>query len=400
MPYYIGDVIKDEKRLVARTPEKFAETGINVRLHTPVEEIDTGKAKVCLQNGEKLPYDTLVFGTGAVVNMPDIPGIDEEGVFVLRNLRDAIDIKTYIKEKGCKKAVIVGAGFIAMEMSEALSAIGMDTQIVYRGKLPASRWDSEFGAIVLEELEKNHVSFIPGKQLQSIEKSPNGRLRLFTNGGEFEGDIILLALGVKPDSRMAVQAGCKPGETGAVGVDHYQKTSRDGIYAVGDCCEVYHRISKKWVHVPLGDIANKQGRVAGRNIGGIPARFAGIVGAQSFKVFDLELGATGLDEGAAKKAGFDPASVIVWGSPVAGSLNLRKEKLGIKFVADKKSGKLLGAQAIGNSGAVGRINTLSACLWSGMDLDEIGFMDLAYAPPFGGSWDLIHIGAQVLRKKM
>ena len=385
---------------MARTPEKFEETGIHVRLHTPVEEIDTGKAEVRLQDGEKLPYDTLVLGTGAMANMPDIPGINEEGVFVLRNLRDAIDIKTYIKEKGCKKAVIVGAGFIAMEMSEALSAIGIDTEIVYRGTLPARRWDREFGAIVLEELEKNHVSFVPERQLQAIEKGHNSRLRLFTNDGIFEGDIILLALGVKPDTRLAQLAGCKLGDKDAVSVDHYQKTSQEDIYAVGDCCEVYHRISKKWVHVPLGDVANKQGRVAGRNIGGIPARFMGIVGAQSFKVFDLELGATGLDESAANKAGFAPVSVIVWGSPVAGSLNLRKEKLGIKLIADKNTGKLLGAQAIGNSGAVGRINTLSACLWAGMDLDDVAFMDLAYAPPFGGSWDLIHIGAQVLQKKL
>ncbi|MBN2568035.1 MAG: FAD-dependent oxidoreductase [Deltaproteobacteria bacterium] len=385
---------------MARTPEKFEETGIHVRLHTMVEGIDTKKGEVCLKDGEKLPYDTLVIGTGALAVMPTVSGIDEEGVFVLRNLRDALDIKAYIRERGCKKAIIVGAGFIAMEMSEALSTIGMETQIVYRGKLPAGRWDGEFGTIVLDELKKHRVSFMPERQLQVIESGNKGRLRLFTNDGTFDGDIIILALGIKPDTRLAEQAGCALGDTGAIGVDHYQKTSQEVIYAVGDCCEAYHRIARKWVHVPLGDVANKQGRIAGRNIGGLTARFDGIVGAQSFKVFDLELGATGLDEGDARRAGFNPGSVIVWGSPVAGSLNMNKEKLGMKIIADKHTGKLLGAQAIGNSGAVGRINVLSACLWAGMDLDNVAFMDLAYAPPFGGAWDLIHVGAQVLQKKL
>ncbi len=400
MPYYIGDVIKDEKRMVARTPEKFEETGIHVRLQTTVEEIDTKKGEVGLADGEKLSYDTLVFGTGATANMPGIRGMHEEGVFVLRNLRDAIDIKAYIKEKGCKKAIIVGAGFIALEMSEALSEIGVETAIVYRGSLPASRWDKEFGTVVLEELQKNQISFIPGRQLRAIDKVASGELHLFTNDGKFKADIILLTLGVKPDTTLAQQAGCTLGDSGAIAVDHYQKTSQEGIYAAGDCCESYHRIAKRWMHLPLGDIANKQGRVAGRNIGGVPARFEGIVGAQSFKVFGLELGATGLDEQAAYRAGLVPVSVIVWGSPIAGSLNIQKEKLGMKITADKKTGKLLGAQAIGNSGAVGRINTLSACLWAGMDLADVAFMDLAYAPPFGGAWDLIHIGAQVLQKKL
>ena len=386
--------------MIARTPEKFEETGIRVRLHTPVDEIDTRAGEVRLAGGERLPYDTLVVATGAAAVTPAVEGVDHAGVFVLRNLRDAQDIKAYIREKGCRKALIVGAGFIAMEMSEGLAAIGVETEIVYRGKLPVRRWDPEFGTMVLSELERHHVSFLPERDLEGIERGADGRLRMHTSGGTLEGDIIVLALGVRPDTTMARQAGCALGETGAVGVDEHLRTSQEGVYAVGDCCEAFDRVAGRWVHVSMGDVANKQGRIAGRNIAGMVASFPGIVGAQSFKIFDLELGATGLDEERARGAGFDPASTIVWGSPIAGSLNIEKKKLGLKLVADTRTGRLLGAQAIGHGGAVGRINALSACLWAGMTLEDVAFMDLAYAPPFGGAWDLVHIGAQVLQKKL
>ena len=204
---------------------------------------------------------------------------------------------------------------------------------------------------------------------------------------------------MRPDARLAHEAGLVIGESGAIRVDSSQHTSHKAIFAVGDCCESYHRVSKKWVHVPLGDIANKQGRVAGRNIAGYPMVFPGIVGAQSFKVFGLEVAMTGLDEKAAEKIGYSPAGNIIWGNPVAGSMG-GGLRLGIKLIADRSSGKLLGAQAVGQSGAVSRINILSTCLWSGMGLDEIGYLDFAYSPPFSGAWDVIHTAAQVLEKKL
>jgi NADPH-dependent 2,4-dienoyl-CoA reductase/sulfur reductase-like enzyme len=168
---------------------------------------------------------------------------------------------------------------------------------------------------------------------------------------------------------------------------------------VGDCCESFHRVSGRWVNIPLGDIANKQGRVAGRNIGGGSMIFPGIVGAQSFKVFDLEVAATGLDEREAALSGFHPVSTLLWGNAIAGSMP-GNTKLGLKLVADRATGKLLGAQAVGKAGAVSRINTISAALWAGLTLDDAGWLDLAYAPPFSGSWDLIHVAAQALRREI
>ena len=189
------------------------------------------------------------------------------------------------------------------------------------------------------------------------------------------------------------------GKSGAIAVNFSQATNIEKVFAVGDCCEVFHRISKRWTHVPLGDIANKQGRTLGRNLGGGTALFPGVVGAQSFRLFNLEVAAAGIDEKEAVSSGYHPASTIVWGSAI-GDVMPGAKKVGVKLVADRSSGKLLGAQAVGEMGAVSRINVLSCALWGDMDLDDIAYLDLAYAPPFSGAWDVIHIAAQVLKKQI
>ncbi|MBN2439316.1 MAG: FAD-dependent oxidoreductase [Deltaproteobacteria bacterium] len=399
MPYYIGDVIKNEKNLIARTPEKFRETGIDVRIDTRAEEIDEKAGEVRLADGIRLPYEILVLGTGTTTVLQGIPGETLEGVFALRKFTDAIRIKAWLREVSCRKVIIVGAGFIGMEMAEALRNIGIETQVFHRGTLPVSRWDPEFSKVVLEELRRNQVEFITGVETKSVEAGKDRRLRLVTNHGEDEVDMILMAVGVRPDVALAKQIGLPLGKTGAIQVNFSQQTPRAGVYAVGDCAESFHRVSGRWVHIPLGDIANKQGRIAGRNIGGRTMLFPGIVGAQSFKVFDLEVAATGLDEREAALSGFHPVSTLVWGNAIAGSMPGNTE-LGLKLIADQATGKLLGAQAVGKAGAVSRINTLSAALWAGLTLDDVGWLDLAYAPPFSGAWDPIHIAAQILRRKV
>jgi CoA-dependent NAD(P)H sulfur oxidoreductase len=399
MPYYIGDVIKDDKRLVARTPEKFRETGINVRLNTRVDDIDGDEKVMRLSDGTLLAYDILVLGTGTTPFVPPIPGVDLDGVFTLKKLTDALRIKAHLKGRNCRKALIVGAGFIGMEMAEALRGLGVETQIVHRGTAPVNRWDPELSGLVLEELKRHEVPFLTKMEIQSIEKGKDYLLRLNTNKGELDADMILLAMGIRPDVRLARELGLPIGKTGAIQVNFSQQTAQDGIYAVGDCCEVFHRVSRRWVHIPLGDIANKQGRVAGRNIAGRPLFFPGVVGAQSFGLFNLELAATGINEKEAVESGFHPVSHLTWGNAFAGPMPNQK-KVGLKLIADRSSGKLLGAQAVGERGIVSRINVLSVALWSGLGIDELGYIDLAYSPPFGGSWDVIHIAAQALKNKM
>jgi CoA-dependent NAD(P)H sulfur oxidoreductase len=399
MPYYIGDVIKDYKRMVIRTPEEFKKTGIDVKIRTQVEGVDAVKSQVFLSDGSSLPYDVLVMATGASAIRLEIPGSNMEGVFVLRNLMDALRLKSFISEKECRKAVLIGGGYIAMEMCEALRNLGLETTVMVRRTRPVMRWDAEFAKMILDELDKHGVRFLPETRPVAVEKGKGSRLRLVTDKGELDTDLILMGVGARQNTALAESIGLVLGESGAIKVDARQRTSLEGHYAVGDCCEAFHRISGRWVYMPLGDIANKQGRIAGQNIGGYPSEFPGIVGAQCFKVFNLEVGATGLTEEEAEKCGFQPASSMIWGLPV-GRPMARGEKLGVKLVADKNTGKLLGGQCIGEKGAVQRINSLSVALFAGMTLDEVSYLDLAYAPPFGGAWDAIHVAAQNLRAKI
>ena len=399
MPYYIGDVIKDEKSLVARTPEKFRETGVDVLLGNGVEAIDKAQKTVRLADGSAVPYDILVLGTGTEAFVPRVPGVGMEGVFVLKALPDAIAMKSYLREKQCRKAVIVGAGFIGLEMCEALRILDIETEVIDLSIRPATRWDPEFSKVMHDEMMRHAVRFSPNTGLTSIEEGKDRRLRLNTTRGEVEADMILLAIGVKPNVQLAADAGLQIGKSGAIQVDFSQRTSDEDVYAVGDCCEVYHRVSRKWTHIPLGDVANKQGRVAGVNIGGGAAIFPGVVGAQSFKLFDLGAAATGIDEAEAKRSGYHPVSTIIWGNAITHSLPGEK-RLGIKLVADRATGMLLGAQAVGVRGAVERINTLSCALWAGMRLEDIAVLDFAYAPPFSTAWDPIHIAARDLIKKI
>jgi len=395
-PYYIGDIIKDENRLVARTPEEFRKRGVEVQLDTEVVNINCNANVVETRDNLMLPYDYLVIGTGTNPFVPDIPGRELPGVYSLKNLEDAIRIKAWLREKRAKRVVIIGGGFIGLEMSEALHTAGISTTIIHKDPLPANRWERELSSVMLEELQSHGVEFIGNAQAKAIEKSSGDSLKVITDAGEWQGDMVLLAVGVRPNAALAKSAGLTIGKTGAIAVNFAQQTSVENIYAVGDCCESWNRVSRRWVNIPLGDIANKQGRVAGRNIGGNPLTFDGIVGAQSFRLFDLECAATGLSEKEALAAGFVPISNITWGSAMAPAMGMKK--IGLKLTADKSSGKLLGAQAVGVAGVVGRINVLSVALWTGLNIDEVGYLDLAYAPPFSAAWDIIHNAAQALRR--
>ena len=314
-------------------------------------------------------------------------------------MEDTQTVNRWLADRKPATAVIVGAGFIGLEMSEAIRNLGIETQVFHRGTLPANRWDPEFSKVVLAELARNQVGFVPDVEARAVEEGKQYRLRLVTDRGEDEADMILMAVGIRPDTELALRMGLSLGKSGAIRVNFSQRTPQEGVYAVGDCAESFHRVSGQWVNIPLGDIANKQGRVAGRNIGGGNAVFPGIVGSQCFKVFGLEVASTGLDEREAAQSGFHPVSTLIWGNALAGSMPGNK-KLGLKMIADKATGKLLGAQAVGEMGAVSRINILACALWAGLGLDDVGWFDLAYSPPFNSAWDPVHIAAQALRRQI
>ena len=400
MPYYIGDVIKDSRKLTARTPEQFRETGIDVRINTRVEAVDPEQRQVHLADGTRLPYDILTLATGMTALKPGIPGEDLEGVFFVEVLerclayqavyrRDALPQGHHHRRRFYRPGDVrkpQGAGGWRCRSSTGKACL----RTAGTPSWPGKSWRPSVG---------KGVGFQADARLVSIEKGDACRLRLNTDQGPVDGDLIILAVGVKPNTAMAREMGLSLGDRGAVRVNLSQRTSREDVYAVGDCAESYHRVMKRWVNIPLGDIANKQGRTAGSTIGGVPRTFPGIVGAQSFRIFHLEVAATGIDEREARESGYDPVGIINWGNATAKALP-DVTPIGLKLLADRATGRLLGAQGVGEAGVVGRINALSVALWSDLTLDEIAYLDLAYSPPFGGSWDLIHTTTQALLRKL
>lgn len=337
--------------------------------------------------------------TGTRVRRLGVPGDDLPGVFHLSSLADAVRIREFLEKNGGQRAVVIGAGFIALEMAEGFSLRDMAVTMLYRGDLPARKFGPSIGQKIKEHLEKKGVDFRSGTQPTAIAKTKQG-LAVNTDQGVFETDVVLTALGVSPNADLAEAAGLARGAAGAIQVNEYLETSRPGVYAVGDCATSRHRVSDQETWLPLGDVANRQGRIAGENIAfGNQRRFPGVVGAQCFKVFDLQVAAAGLSQDEAAQAGFDPVSVEIRGMSRAGSYP-GAQPLWLEMVADKRTGRLLGGRGVGTEGVVERINVIATALFAGLTVDQVGYLDLAYAPPFGGSWNPVQIAAQKLEGKL
>ena len=396
-PYFIANVIPNEEQLIARTPEAFEKSGIHVHLNTAVEALDFLQGVAVDSTGEKWPFDKLVYTTGASSMLPDIPGANLGRVFTLKSLHDAIRIKSFIETHKPRSAIILGAGFIALEMCETFRLRGLDTTVLYRGTQPAKRMGEELSGIVLEEMNANGVHFFPGVEPMAIVEEGD-LLRVETNDGSFSADMVLVALGVHPNIELAESNGILIGETGAIRTDASQRTNRQNVFSAGDCAEVFNLVSRQPDFIPLGDVANKQGRVAGENIGGQESEFLGVVGSWCFKFFELEVAYTGLNETEARQAGFHPVSGFVTVQSRATSYP-GSHPLHIRLVADRPTGRLLGAQMVGKEGAVSRANVVAACLHRTTAVEELSLMDFCYAPPFSPSWDPLHIAAQECLKQ-
>ena len=368
-----------------------------MKLRTRVATIRPDRRTAELSDGQTIPFDYLVFATGAHCRRPGVSGEGLEGIFCLRNVTDAVRIRRFIAERRARRAVVVGAGLVSLEMCEAFRRLDLKTTLAYRGELPMRRLGNGFSRRILEELEGNGVAFMGNTELEAFERAPKDGIVVHTSDGSLETDLVLLGIGVVPGVTLASEAGLALGSTGAIAVDEHMQTDAPSIYAAGDCCESHHRVSERPVYAPLGDIANKQGRIAGANIGGQRLSFPGIVGSICFKVFGLEVASTGLTEEEAREAGLKPVSAAIQGVSKAHSFPGGHE-LWLRLVAEAESGRLLGAQGVGGEGVVSRINTLAAALTGDLSLEELAYLDLAYAPPFSGAWDPIHIAAQQLSK--
>ncbi len=405
MPYNIGDPSRDIEDLVVLTPDKARKRGIDLRLGHEVVALDTERRIVTVRDrgtGAKSeePFDALVIATGAAANHLPLPGFDLPGVFHLRNLNHGRLIKRHIAANAPAKAVVLGAGFVSMEMCHVLTELGLKVQILKKRPRILRGWSDETVSLVVAELDRHGVEIHTGMDITGAEAGADGNLAaLTTDEGRYETDLVLQAVGVRPNVTLAKEAGLRIGETGAIWVNRYQQASVEGIWAAGDCAESYHRILRRNAWAPLGTTANKHGRIAGANTVGAGQQFAGVVGTTGFKVFDLEVARSGLGLEQARAEGFDPVSVTIK-QPSRAHGFPGSSPIHVTLVADAPTGVLLGGEMVGHEGAALRINTLATSLASHMTVADVQGLDLVYSPPFASVWDPILVAANQLIKKV
>jgi NADPH-dependent 2,4-dienoyl-CoA reductase/sulfur reductase-like enzyme len=405
LPYFVSDVIKAPENLVVYDAKFFKEKrDIDVYLHHEVLKIFPAKRSVLVKDLEKdkefeVGYDKLVIATGARAVKPNIKGIDLNGIFTIRFLEDGIAIKNFIRENSPKKALIIGAGYIGMEMAEALVSLGIDVTIVEVMPNILGSMDDEINEVVEAELQKNGVKLL--KSTSVVEFVGDGFVRkaILNNGSSLDVDLVIVGAGIKPNSEIARDAGIEIGRSGAIAVNQRMETNIPGVFAAGDCAEAFHLVLGRPVYIPLGTTANKQGKVAGENAVGGNAIFKGIVGTAVFKVFELEVARTGISEKQAKEEGIDYVSTVIEHSSRA-HYYPGGSKIRVKLIAERKTGRLLGAEMVGRDGVAKRIDVFATALHARMSIGEIAGLDLSYAPPFAPVWDPILIAANDIEKKL
>ncbi|GAB4214390.1 MAG: FAD-dependent oxidoreductase [Roseiflexaceae bacterium] len=406
LPYFVGDLVPDADRLVARTVAEFARQRIDVRLRHRVIAIEPARKMLQVERldapGEpplEFPYDALVLATGARPNRPDVAGLDLEGVFQLNTMPDALAIRDFLERRQPRRAVIVGGGYIGLEAAENLARRGVTIHVVQRPPQLFSGVDRAITDLVAAELERQGVDLSLCDSVMQTCEGHEGRVRCVqTNRGAIEADMVLLAIGVRPNVALASAAGVALGATGAVAVDARLQTNIVDIYAAGDCAEHLHLVSGQPTWVPLGTTANKQGRIAGGNAAGGDETFRGIVGTTISRVFDLEVGRTGLTAAEAQRAGIPHTLATVDYTDIAGYYP-GAAPLRVLLLAERGSGRLLGVQAAGK-GVDKRIDVAATALHAGMTVDQLAWLDLGYAPPFNSVWDPLLVAAGVAQKEV
>ncbi len=404
LPYLIGGLVEDRQQLIARTVDEFAQRGITVRLGHEVVAVDPSRKAIRVRNlarGEEFEqrYDRLLIATGAAPVRLPIPGLYLDGVFHLDVMEDAIAIQHYLRMHRPKHAVIVGGGYIGLEMAENLVRLGLTVHVVQRNQQLFPSVDVEIATSLSGELERHGVDISLRDGVVEACEGHGGRVvDVHTNRGEVPADLVVVATGVRPAVALAVEAGIAVGVTGAIAVDRQLRTSVPDIFAAGDCAEHWHRLLQRPTWLPLGTTANKQGRVAGRNAAGGDAAFTGIVGTAITRVFDLQVARTGLTEREAAAAGLAAHAMVIRSTDHAGYLPDAQELI-VKVVAEVGSGRLLGGQAVGRAGADKRIDVLATALYADLTLDDVTQLDLAYAPPFNSVWDPVQVAATALLRR-
>jgi NADPH-dependent 2,4-dienoyl-CoA reductase/sulfur reductase-like enzyme len=405
LPYFVADDDMETQTLISRSPEEHRQRGLDVSLWHDVIGIDLDARTVTARDlvderDVTEAFDQLVIATGATPIRPDLPGVDARGVHGIQNLTDGIELRDHLDDHREHRAVVVGGGYIGLEMAEAMHRRGLKVTIVERDPQPMSTLDPEMGALVAKAIRGIGIELRDNTDVEGFETDAEGHVRaVATSAGMIEADIVVLGIGVKPNSALAGAAGIEIGARGGVVTDQRMATSADGVWAAGDCVEVFHRVTRRPVAIALGTHANKQGRVIGVNVTGGYATFRGVIGTAVTKVCEYEIARTGLNEREAGDAAFAFVTATIESTTRAGYFP-GSSPITVKMLAEQRTGRIIGAQVIGREGAAKRIDVMAAAIWNEMTVDEFAQLDLAYAPPFSPVWDPTLIAARAAADKV
>ena len=396
LPYYIGGVITDPEELTLQTPESFfSRFRINMKVHHEVTAIHPDQKTISVRNsktGEEFEesYDKLILSPGAKPTQPRLPGVGIEKVFTLRTVEDTFHIKEYINKNQPKSAVLAGGGFIGLELAENLKELGMDVTIVQRPKQLMNPFDADMASFIHSEMRKHGVKLALGHTVEGFEEKDGGIDILLKDEMPLHADMVVLAIGVTPDTHLAKDAGLELGIKGSIVVNDRMETSAPDIFAAGDAVQVKHYVTGQEALISLAGPANKQGRIIADNICGGDSRYPGSQGSSVIKVFDMTAATTGMNETNARKAGLDVDTVILSPMSHAGYYPGGKV-MTMKVVFEKETWRLVGAQIVGYEGVDKRIDVLATAIHAGMKATELKDLDLAYAPPYSSAKDPVNM---------
>jgi NADPH-dependent 2,4-dienoyl-CoA reductase/sulfur reductase-like enzyme/rhodanese-related sulfurtransferase len=399
LPYYVGGEIAERKKLLVTTPEMLrSRFKLDVRTRSSVEAIDRTAKKVRvrdLASGREYEesFDKLILATGAAPFRPSIPGIDFPGVFTLRNLQDTDHIKERV-DRGVKQAVLLGGGFISLELAENFVRLGISTTVVEKNDQILTPFDKEMTKPVVEELASKGVTLLLGQSAEALEQTTEGLVVCLNSGQRLPAQLVIFGIGVRPENKLAVDAGLEVGPRGGIRVNDHLQTSDPDIYAVGDAIEVKDVVSGDQTQVPLAGPANRQGRIAADNIFGRSVKYRGTQGTAIVGVFDRTAAMTGASEKVLRRANRPFRKVYVHPAHHAGYYP-GAEQMTLKILFHPETGKLLGAQAVGGAGVDKRIDVLAVAIQAGMTVFDLEEMELAYAPQYGSAKDPINMAGFV-----
>ena len=400
IPYWVGGDVADRDQLIARSPEEHRERGIDLRMRTEVTALDVAGGRVRARDLESgvetwTSYDKLVIATGARPIRPPLPGIDAPGVHGVQTLDDGQALIDTLARTSGRRAVVVGAGYIGVEMAEALVNRGYEVTVVNRGREPMSTLDPDMGRLVHEAMEGLGITMVNDAEVTKILTGEDGRVRaVATEDAEYPADVVVLGIGVRPETTLAQAAGLPLGDHGGLLTDQAMRVrGYENIWAGGDCVEVLDLVSGRERHIALGTHANKHGQVIGANAGGGYATFPGVVGTAVSKVCDLEIARTGLREKDARRAGLQYEKVTIESTSRSGYYP-GAAPMTVKMLAERRTGRLLGVQIVGREGAGKRVDIAAVALTANMTVEQLVALDLGYAPPFSPVWDPVQVAAR------